>query len=105
MARAKENDMNLDSVKPYFERVSGRGHHGAIKESKGLLASSNAGAQSRRKEGANFGHGRIGRSSDTSAAGGGEMEFEMQALAFLFCGSFLGGYRLGDLVMGGNAWT
>ena len=35
----------------------------------------------------------------------GKTEFEMQALAFLFCGSLFGGYRLKDLVTGGNAWT
>jgi hypothetical protein len=33
------------------------------------------------------------------------MEFEMQALAFLFCGSLFGGYCLRDLVMGSNAKT
>jgi hypothetical protein len=67
---------------------SGRGHLGAIKESEGLLASSKAGAQSRRKEGTDIGRGRVGRSSDTNAASGGKMEFEKQALAFLFVAAF-----------------
>ena len=35
----------------------------------------------------------------------GKTEFQRQALAFLFCGSLFGGYRLKDLETGGNAWT
>ena len=77
IAWAKENDMNPRLCESAFQKsVEGLGgragsgirHHEAIKESKTLLASSKAGAQSRRKEGADVGHGRVGSSSATSAA-------------------------------------
>jgi hypothetical protein len=111
MVRAKENDMNQDSKKAYFGRMRrgleeeldlGEDTVGQSKRAKGYLQA----ARWELRAG-----GKKARTLEVEALEDlmpqmlqleGKTEFEMQALAFLFCGSLFGGYCLGDLVTGGN---